>query len=298
MQTTQFIWQNGNFIPWGEAQTHVLSHSLHYGGAIFEGLRCYETDEGSAIFRLTDHMERFLYSMRALKMELPYSAEELAVAVVETVKKNRLMRGYIRPLAFYGYGKMGLNPKGAPVEIIIACWPWGKYLSADALKVKIADHMRIHPQTTDINAKISGHYANSIMASQEIIGTDFDEVLLLDYTGAIAEGPGENIFMVKDGILITPVENILKGITRDTILTIARDLGYEVRETSIMPEELFTADEAFLTGTAAEISPIASVDGNQIGKKIPGPMTETIKTVYEDIIHGRNEKYEGYLTRV
>lgn len=308
METTKLIWKNGELIPWEQAQTHVLTHSLHYGGAVFEGIRCYQTNSEAlgprpAIFRLRDHMERFLYSMRALKMECKWDIDELCDAAVATVRENGLTQGYIRPLAYFGYGKMGLNPTGAPVEIIIACWPWAKYLAADALKMRTSSFMRIHPKTTDINAKLSGHYVNSIMASQEFQG-ECDEVLFLDYNGAVAEGPGENIFMVKDGVLLTPGDDtILKGFTRDTVMTLARDLGYQVYETTIMPEDLLAADEAFLTGTAAEISPVAELDGHVIGsggRKItaPGPITKAIKEGYMEIVTGRSEKYDRYLTFV
>ena len=288
MKTTKYIWHKGKFIPWKKAGTHILTHSLHYGGAAFEGIRCYQTRSEAkcpctAIFRLREHMKRFLYSMKALKMEHPWTLDQLCGAVLQTVRKNKLKQGYVRPLAYYGYGKMGLNPKGAPVEVIIACWPWAKYLASDALKVRISSYMRIHPKTTDIAAKLTGHYANSILASQEFQGK-CDEVLLLDYKGAIAEGPGD--------------DTILKGITRDTVMRLAKDLGYKVKEKTIKPKELFAADEAFLTGTAAEISPIATVDRKKIGNGKPGPVSMEIKKEYLALVKGKNKKYKKYLTYV
>ncbi|MDP2624765.1 MAG: branched-chain amino acid transaminase [Candidatus Peregrinibacteria bacterium] len=299
METTEFIWMNGKLIPWGEATTHVLTHSLHYGGGVFEGIRCYQTKKGTAVFRLKEHMDRLYYSADVLKMEVPWSQEEMTKALVETVRDNKLEGGYIRPLIYFGYGKMGLNPEGAPVEAIVACWPWGKYLGHDAVKVKISDYIRIHPKSSVTDAKICGHYVNSILGVLSIRDTEYHEALFLDFEGNVAEGPGENLFIVKDGVLVTPpLGKILAGITRDTLMGMAKDMGYEVREQVLTPEDLFKADEAFFTGTAAEVTPIASIDDHIYGDGMPGQVSSKLREAYMEIVHGRNEKYEHYLTYV
>ncbi|MGE3279228.1 MAG: branched-chain amino acid transaminase [Candidatus Altimarinota bacterium] len=298
MQKTKFIWLDGTFVPWDKANIHVLNHSLHYGGAVFEGIRVYETDQGPAIFRLKEHTKRLLYSAKALKMKLPYTEKELNETTLELVRKNKLKHGYIRPIIFHGQ-KMGLNPIGAPLHVAIACWPWGKYLSEDPIKVKISSFVRIHPKSSVTDAKISGHYANSIMAVLEIAGTKYQEALLLDYQGYVAEGPGENFFMVKKGVLYTPsLGTILHGITRDTILALAKDLKIAVKEAKLKPKDLFGADEAFFTGTAAEVTPIASIDDHVFNKGKEGPITAQLKQAYMEVVHGKNPRYKKYLTLV
>ena len=300
------MWFNGKLIPWQDIKISPLSHSLHYGSGVFEGERFYQSaPDETCIFRLQEHSERLLYSAEALKMNIPYTAKELTQATIDTVQSTKLTSGYIRPLAFFGE-KMGLNPAGAPVEVMVAAWAWGKYLADKPLHVKISKYVRIHPQSTVADAKISGHYVNSIMASQEIEGK-YDEALLLDFEGNVAEGPGENIFLVKDGKISTPATNsgrILKGITRDTIMTLARDMGIEVTERVISPEELFDADELFFTGSAAEVGPIGTLDDKKIGGKNggvageEGPICKKLKDKYFEVVAGKDPKYEHWVTRV
>lgn len=299
-QRSEQIWMNGTFVPWDDAKVHVLTHTLHYGSGVFEGIRAYETQEGPAIFRLPEHIDRLIYSGRALNMELAWDRDELINAVVETVKKSGHPSCYIRPLSFYGYGKMGVNPIGNPVELIIACWPWGAYLPHDMVDLKVSHFIRIHPRSTVADAKIVGHYVNSILSILELQGTHYHEALLLDSEGAIAEGPGENFFMVKNGTLVTPsLGTILPGITRRTILEIATDLGIAVEERRIMLEEAFTADEAFYTGTAAEVTPIRSIDDKVLGSGVKvGPLTEKIKSTYLAAVRGEVPQYEHYLTKI
>lgn len=299
METTPFIWMNGQLIPWDQANTHVLTHTLHYGAGVFEGVRCYKTDNGVAVFRLREHIERLFYSAGVLQMEMKFTVEELMEAVLTTLRENKLEQGYVRPLVYLGYGKMGLNPAGAPTDVIIACWPWGKYLVHDALKVKISPYRRIHPDTTVVDAKIVGHYSNSILSVLALKGTDCHEALLLDCEGNVAEGPGENVFIVKDGAVLTPaLGSILPGITRDSVMIMARDLGYEVREEIVSKEALFEADEVFFTGTAAEVTPIAVIDGHVYGDGTPGPITSKLREAYMDTVFARNSKYSHYLTYV
>lgn len=299
MDETEFIWMDGKLVKWKEAKVHVLCHSLHYGAAVFEGVRFYETDKGPAIFRLKDHTDRLFKSAEAFEMEIPFSKEEVNKATVETIKENKINAGYIRPIIYFGYGKMGLSPKGAPVNVSIAVWPWGSYLGDEAVRVKIPKVIRIHPGTTDPNAKICGNYANSILASLEIQKAGYDEALLLDYKGNIAEGPGENIFVVKDGKISTPpLGNVLPGITRKSVTQIAKDEGLEIEEKVITVDEVKNADELFFTGTAAEVTAIKQVDETTIGNGEVGPITKKLKTIYLDVVKGKNEKYKDWLTYV
>lgn len=299
MDTTEFIWFEGKFVRWDEAQVHVLTHTMHYGGGVFEGIRAYETERGAAIFRLKEHMDRLFYSAGAIRMAVPYTQDELARASVELIRRNKLAHGYIRPLVYFAYGKMGLNPAGAPVQASISCWPWGKYLPYEAVDIKTSKYIRIHPKSSVADAKICGHYVNSILAVQELQGTKYHEALFLDYQGNIAEGPGENFFMVKGGKLFTPpLGAILAGITRKTIIDVAKDFNITVSEVAIRPEEALKADEAFFTGTAAEVTPIRSIDDNVLGGGKVGPLTQKLKDIYQEIVHGRNAKYERYLTYV
>ncbi len=298
MEETEFIWMDGKLVPWKKAKIHVLAHTLHYGAGVFEGIRCYETAQGPAVFKLKEHIDRLYYSAGTLKMKIPFSKEEFTEAVKETIRKNSLKAGYIRPICFFGYGKMGLNPEGAPVNCSIAVWPWGKYLGEGAVKVKTSKYIRIHPKSTHADAKICGHYVNSIFASVEVKDKGYDEALLLDYKGNAAEGPGENLFIVKDGKLLTPpLGTILKGITRASIMQLAKDEGIKVEEKTLTLEDVYNAQEAFFTGTAAEVTPIGSLDDKKIGKA-PGPITSKLKDLYMDIVHGKNEKYKNWLTYV
>ena len=299
MQTTEFIWHNNKIVKWADAMTHQLTHTLHYGGGAFEGIRAYKTEKGPAIFRLKEHIDRLLYSSKALNMEIAWSAEEICKATIEVVAKNKLDHGYIRPIVFYGYGVMGLKPFGAPVELSISCWPWGSYLPHETVDVKISKFIRIHPQSTVVDAKLCGHYVNSIMASLELKGTEFHEALLLDASGNIAEGPGENFFMVLGSELHTPAPgSILPGITRDSIKEIAKSKGIKVIERTIEPSEISQASEAFFTGTAAEVTPIRSIDKRLIGDGEPGPITKSLKTTYLDTVCGRDQKFSRFLTYV
>ena len=299
MQTTETIWQNGQFVPWADAKTHVLSHSLHYGGGAFEGIRFYKTEQGSAIFRLEEHIDRLFYSASALKMPLPYSKQDVIDAILALVRHNKLAEGYIRPLAYYGYSKMGVNPVGNPAELVIACWPWGAYLPHESVDVKTSSYIRIHPDSTVVDAKLSGHYVNGILASLELQGTHYHEALLLDSAGHITEGVGENFFMVKDGTIYTPnLGGILAGITRDTVLNLVPTLGYEVIETDISLYDAYQADEAFFTGTAAEVTSIRSINDKRLGHGGVGEMTAIIKTAYLDLVRGKNKDFMKYLTIV
>ncbi|MDF2378617.1 MAG: branched-chain amino acid transaminase [Candidatus Gracilibacteria bacterium] len=299
MQTTKYIWMNGKLIPWKKATVHVLTHTLHYGSGVFEGIRVYETTEGPAIRRLKDHVRRLFASAKSLRMKIPFTQKQVEEAIIKTVKKNKLKAGYIRPLAYFGYGQMGLRVKGCPVELMIACWPWGKYLSENPIKVKSTKIMRIHPQTCYPESKVCGYYVNSIFAVNDVVGKDCDEALLLDYKGNIAEGPGENFFMVKKGVIYTPpLGTVLKGITRETIMMIANDLGYIVKEKSLKLKDAYTADEAFFTGTAAEVTPIGSIDGKKLSKGKLGPVTEQIRTSYMAAVHGEDKRYKKMLTVV
>lgn len=299
MQTTETIWKNGKLVPWAEATVHVLTHTLHYGGGAFEGIRFYDTARGPAIFRLDDHVDRLFYSAKTLGMNLPFSKDEIITAIQEVVRVNRLPAGYIRPLAFYGYGKMGVNPTGNPVELIIACWPWGAYLPHDSIDVKTSRYIRIHPDSTVVDAKLCGHYVNGILASLDLQGTPYHEALLLDSKGYITEGVGENFFMAREGALYTPrLGTILSGITRNTVMTLARSLNIEVFETDITLEDAWQAEEAFFTGTAAEVTAIGSLDDHPFGNKGVGELTARIKQAYMDVVHGKNPEFQHYLTVV
>ena len=298
MKETNYIWMDGKIIPWADAKIHVLTHSLHYGSAVFEGLRFYEAEEGPAIFRLKEHTTRLFYSADTIKLRIPFSEDEINSAIIETVKVNEIKTGYIRPLAFFGYGKMGLRPTGSPVNLSIAVWPWDSYLGANPINVKISPYIRIHPQSTSMDAKITGNYVNSTFAGVDAISNGYEEALLLDFEGNVAEGPGENIFIVKNDIIYTPPKGkILAGITRDSIITIAEDFGYSVQEKVLKPEDVYDADEAFFTGTAAEVTAIASLDDHPM--KFPtGPITKKLSDTFLSIVKGLNEKYKNWLTIV
>lgn len=294
------VWMDGKLVDFKEAKIHVLSHVLHYGSGVFEGLRFYETEKGPAVFRLRDHLKRLFFSAQTLEMEVPFSLEKWEQGVKDLVKVNKLSSGYIRPIIFYGYGKMGLVPLGAEVNCAMAVWPWGAYLGKKEIRVKTSRFIRIHPRSCVCEAKINGYYANSILASLEAHKAGFEEALMLDYQGNVAEGPGENIFMVKNGQLITPSKGaILPGLTRDSVMEFAtKELGLELEEKVISPEELKQADEVFFTGTAAEITPIIQVDEVKIGDGQKGVITDKIKMLYLNIVNGKLLRYAKWLTYI
>lgn len=299
MQTTKTIWQNGKFIPWDEAKVHVLTHALHYGGGAFEGIRFYKTKQGPAVFRLGDHIDRLFYSSKALGMELDYSKDEIIHITKELIRTNELDEGYLRPIVFYGYGKMGVNPIGSPIEFVIACWPWGAYLAHEEVNIKTSRYIRIHPDSTIVDAKITGHYVNGILASLDLKNTHYDEAFFLDSQGHVSEGVGENFFLVKSDKIYTPPKGtILNGITRSTIMELATKLNYEVIETCLSLPEVYRADEAFFTGTAAEVTTIGSVDDQIIGNGKIGPVTHQLKTAYHELVRGKNPAFLHYLTFV
>ncbi len=298
IQAVKKIWMNGELVDWDDAKIHVLTHSLHYGSGVFEGIRCYKTGRGPAVFRLNEHMQRLHDSGKVYFMDIPYSVDELCTATKELIRANGLEECYIRPIAYRGYGEMGLNPLNSPIDVSIAAWPWGAYLGEEGLRngirVKVSSFQRISPNILPPTAKNTGQYANSILAKLESIHAGYDEAILMDYRGFISEGPGENLFIVKDGIIYTPPEHasILKGITRDSIIVIARDLGYEVVETDMTRGTLYMADEAFFTGTAVELTPIREIDGYRIGR--PGPITRKIQAKFFEVIKGRDERYKNW----
>jgi branched-chain amino acid aminotransferase len=303
LKETKFIWMDGKMIPWGEAKVHVLTHSLHYGLGVFEGIRCYKGDQGRAIFRLREHIERLFNSAHITRMKIPFSQKEIIDATVETIKVNELEEGYIRPLAFIGYGEMGLYVKDNPIQVMIAAWPWGTYLGDEGIKngirVKISSFARHHVNISMTRAKVTGYYVNSQLAKIEAKELGYDEALLLDPDGFVAEGPGENIFIVRKGELKTvPLTSILDGITRNSIITLAKEDNIPFREERFTRDELYIADEAFFTGTAAEITPIREVDGRKIGAGKPGPITQRLQEQFFSIVKGKNKAHSDWLTPV
>lgn len=292
MEKVKFCWLNGKLIKSKEAKINILSHCLHYGSGVFEGIRCYQTKNGPAVFRLKDHLKRLIRSASFLYIKVNFSLEEIKKAVFEVIKKNKLKECYIRPIIFYGEGKMGLDPKGAEINFGIFVWPWGKYLKESA-KVAISKFIRLHPKSIISEAKICGYYVNSILATKEAKKRGYDEAVLLDYKGFVAEGPGENIFIVNKKTLYTPKKNsILPGITRDSVIKFSKDLGYKVIEKNISKKELYNCKEAFFTGTAAEITPICQIDKY---KKKVGPISLEIKDKYQKIVRGEEKKYLNWL---
>jgi len=298
------IWYNGAFVDWKEAKVHVLSHGLHYGSGVFEGIRCYATEKGSFIFRLKEHVDRLYRSAEAYEMEIPYARIEIEEAIKETIRVNGLDACYIRPIAFFGYHHLGLNPTGCPVDCAIAVWPWGAYLGEEAaeggIRCTFSPWRRIDPNTLPVKSKAVGHYLNSILASLDAKERGFGEAILLDTKGYVAEGPGENVFAVKNGTLYTPEaeSSILPGITRASVIELARDMGYEVVEKRMTKEELLSADEAFFTGTAAEIAPIREIDDVTIGGGKKGEVTSVIQSKFFDVLNAREEKYMKWLAPV
>ncbi len=298
-----FIWQDSKLISWREATTHVLTHSLHYGMSVFEGLRAYKTDAGTAIFRLEEHTDRLFNSAHIFQMAMPFDKAIINEAQKEVLRANKLESGYLRPIAYYGSEKMGVSPKGAKVHIAIAAWPWGAYLGEEGMergiRVKVSSYTRHHVNISMVRAKASGHYLNSILANNEVTNDGYDEAMLLDPEGYVAEGAGENLFIVKQGKLYTPdLTSCLEGITRATVLTLAQELGLSVHEKRITRDEVYTADEAFFTGTAAEVTPIRELDGRQIGIGRRGPITAQIQARYFDVVYGRSEAHRGWLSYI
>jgi len=298
MDPTKYIWQNNQLIPWDQANIHVLSHTLHYGSGVFEGIRIYKTARGTAIFKLQDHIQRLFYSANILGMKIPFSEPDIIQACIDLVENNHLAQGYIRPLVYYGYGPIKILPADSlPVEVVIACWPWGDYLAAKEIDVKISDFIRIHPKSTVTDAKICGHYVNSILAGLAIKDSKYHETLLLDSDGYVAEASAANIFIVKDNKLITPpIGTILDGITRKTVIEIAEQCGIPVTETRFTPEAIINADEAFFCGTAVEITTIRSLDDQLIANGKSGPITQQIQSIYQKIVHGEHKDFHHALT--
>ena len=292
---------DGKLVPWGDAKIHVLTHSFHYGVAAFEGIRSYKTEDGrSAIFRLGEHVERLFDSSKIVTLDLPYSIEEVSKACKEVLIDNGLQEGYLRPVSYIGEGVMGVHPGNNPIQLMIAAWKWGAYLGEDALskgiRAKVSSYNRYHPNSMMTRAKLTGNYIGSVLAKKEAIDLGYDEGILLDVDGYVAEGSGENIFLISKGkIKTTPLTSILPGITRSTIIQLAEDLGYEVDESRFSRDEMYIADELFFTRTAAEVTPIREVDGRQIGAGKMGPVTRKLQTLYFDIIRGKNAKYADWL---
>jgi branched-chain amino acid aminotransferase len=299
MEQADLIWHNGEFVPWEDAKVHVLSHGLHYGTGVFEGIRCYETERGPAVFRHREHLTRLEQSAELFYFDLPYSAEELRKATHELIARNGLHSCYIRPLAFRGYGEMGLYAKSAPIEVIVAAWPWGAYLGDEGkqhgIRAKVSSWRRISPAGLIPHAKASGQYLNSILAKTESASAGYEEAILLDERGFVCEGSGENIFLVRDGQIVTPphAASILDGISRKSVIQIAQDLGYTVVERDVARAELYLAEEIFLTGTAAELVPVREIDDHAIGE--PGEITRHVQAKFEDALHGRAEEYLEWL---
>ena len=302
MNTADLIWLNGEFVAWEDAKVHVLTHALHYGTAVFEGIRAYETDQGTAIFRNQDHLARLEASAKLYYMDLPYTQEQLREVTHELISRNGFKSCYIRPLVWRGYGPMGLNPLDNPVEAMIAVWEWGAYLGEEGkrngVRARVSSYRRISSESLIPHSKASGQYLNSVLAKIESLKAGYEEGILLDDKGYVCEGTGENVFVIKDGVIHTPgqADAILDGINRKSCIQIARDLGYEVVERNIARAELALADEVFLTGTAAELTPMREIDDIEIGP--PGPITREIQGVFEDTLCGRNPRYADWLDLV
>ncbi|MFB6252506.1 MAG: branched-chain amino acid transaminase [Halobellus sp.] len=299
------IWQDGSFVDWDDATIHVLTHGLHYGSGIFEGVRCYDTRNGPAIFRWEEHLDRFFESTKPYDMELPYSREELTRATLELLRREGLESCYIRPVAFYGYGSLGVSPEDNPVNVAIAAWPWGAYLGEEALEegveVMISSWRKHASSQIPTNAKTTGLYVNSMLAGEEARRNGYTEAIVLNKEGNVAEGPGENIFLVRDGEIYTPglAQSILDGITRNTVIELARERGYTVHDqATISRGELNTADELFFSGTAAEVTPIRKVDNVEIGSGSRGPVTEELQQAFFDLVERRTDEHDEWFTYV
>ncbi len=301
MEQADLIWHNGELVAWEDAKVHVLTHGLHYGTGVFEGIRAYDTGRGTGIFRHHDHLDRLFKSAELYYMPIPFTLEELRLATHELIAANELRECYIRPIVFRGYGQMGLFPLDAPVEVSIAVWPWGAYLGEEGkrtgVRAKVASWRRISHDSLIPHAKASGQYLNSVLAKIESHKAGYEEAILLDAQGFVCEGSGENIYAVRDGRILTPPQTagILDGINRKSILRIAADLGYEVVERNIARAELYLAEEVFLSGTAAELVPVREIDDHRIGSGRPGPITLELQRVFDDALHGRDERYLEWL---
>lgn len=298
-----FIWYDGKLVPWREATTHVLTHSLHYGMGVFEGVRAYKTEIGTAIFRLKEHTNRLFNSAHIFQMAMPFDKDTINEAHKEVLRANGMDSGYLRPLAFYGSEKMGVSPKGAKVHVIVAAWPWGAYLGEEGMqvgiRVKTSSYTRHHVNINMVRAKACGAYMNSILANNEALAGGFDEAMLLDPEGYVAEGSGENLFVVKDGKIYTPdLTSCLEGITRATVMQLAEEMGMPVIEKRITRDAVYIADEAFFTGTAAEVTPIRELDGRQIGIGRRGPITEKLQEKYFDVVYGRSVAHRDWLAKI
>jgi len=294
---------DGGFLPWDEAKIHVLTHSLHYGLGVFEGIRCYKTNRGPAVFRLNEHMRRLCNSAHIVGLDIPYDQDSLTKAVLETIRVNKVEACYIRPLVWLGYGSMGVNPTGAPVKTMIAVWKWGAYLGEEGLskgiRVKVSSFTSHHPNSYMTGAKTTGNYAVSQLAKMEAVHGGLDEALMLNPEGFVTQGSGENIFLVRDGVLKTPpLQGILRGITRDTVVTLAREQGLKIEVESFARDEVYSADEAFFTGTAAEVTPIREVDNRIIGDGKVGPITKRLQDAFFAVVCGKNENHLAWLTTV
>jgi branched-chain amino acid aminotransferase len=298
------IWFNGNFVNWDDAKVHVLSHVVNYGTSVFEGIRCYNTAKGSAVFCLRQHIERLMDSAKIYRMDIPYSANELTAAILETIRENKMRECYIRPVIFRGYGDMGVNPLGCPVEVVVAVWEWGKYLGKEALElgvdVCVSSWTRIAPNTLPALAKAGANYMNSQLIKMEAVKNGYSEGIALDTLGFVSEGSGENIFLIKNGVVRTPPlgSSVLPGITRSAVIEICQDLGLELHQEMIVREFLYLADEVFFTGTAAEVTPIRSVDKITVGGGSRGPLTAKIQEKFFDVVRGTGEDKHGWLTFV
>ena len=301
---SKYIWKNGELVLWEQATTHILTHALHYGTAVFEGIRCYKTDTGSAVFRLVEHMDRMVRSALFIMMDLPYSSKELVDATVELIKANELESCYIRPIAYRGYGSMGVNPRPAPIDVAIAVWPWDAYLGEDALKngmhAGISSWRQRATNSIPGAVKSSASYLNSGLAHIEALDHGYGEAILLNESGMVAEGSGENVFIVRKGALKTPPvsDGVLEGITRDSVMQLARFHGFAVDETSLVRTDLYGADEVFFTGTAAEVTPIVGIDNRTVGTGKRGPVTEKLQKAFFDVVAGRVAEFEPWLYKV
>lgn len=303
MQPSEKIWMDGAFVNWADATVHVLTHSLHYGLAAFEGIRCYKGRQGSAIFRLEEHVDRLFESAHIAMMVLPYDRKQIKDAIVETVRINKLDACYIRPLVYVGYGTMGIYPGDNPIRVSIAAWKWGTYLGEEALtkgiRARISSFTRHHVNVSMTRAKVSGYYVNSILAKCEVKKDGYDEAILLDPEGYVAEGTGENVFMIRKGeIKTTPLTSILEGITRNSVLQLAREANIPAVEERFTRDALYVADEVFVTGTAAELTPVNEIDGRRVGSGAPGPITKALQKRFFDIVRGEDHTHASWLTRV
>ncbi len=297
------IWMDGEMVPWQDAQVHVLTHALHYGIGVFEGIRCYRGADHSAVFRLPEHTRRLFGSAHILRMEIPFSEDEINQAIIESIRANDLDACYIRPIVFSGEGMMGIYAPDNRIRVSIAVWPWGSYLGEEALehgiRVQTSSFSRHHVNVSMTRAKVSGYYVNSVLAKREAKSCGFDEALLLDVDGFVAEGSGENLFIVKNGVLTTPpLTSMLDGITRDTVLVLAREQGIPVAEAPLTRDDIYLAQEAFFTGSAAEVTPIRELDHRQVGSGKRGPITEALQRAYFDVVGGRDARHQQWLTQV